>query len=182
MERSLFVAITGYAALYLFTFIPPPSFPFITSWVPFIANAFAGTSLRLYSYLPLVLRMLAFLHSSLSPSVELAMWPPVAISAINPLTIPLLGSVILLASGFILTLSHIILVAQRRAPAILGLAATILFGAIFLLLQFTEYRWAEVTIADSVLGSTFYMTTGLHALHVIAGALFLALAIEEEED
>src|SRR3954466_13125856 len=44
----------------------------------------------------------AFLHSSLSPSVELAMWPPVAISAINPLTIPLLGSVILLASGFIL--------------------------------------------------------------------------------
>ena len=26
----------------------------------------------------------AFLHSSLSPSVELAMWPPVAISAINP--------------------------------------------------------------------------------------------------
>ena len=104
------------------------------------------------------------------------MWPPVAISAINPLTIPLLGSVILLASGFILTLSHIILVAQRRAPAILGLAATILFGAIFLLLQFTEYRWAEVTIADSVLGSTFYMTTGLHALHVIAGALFLALA------
>jgi len=72
----------------------------------------------------------AFLHSSLSPSVELAMWPPVAISAINPLTIPLLGSVILLASGFILTLSHIILVAQRRAPAILGLAATILFGAL----------------------------------------------------
>jgi len=38
-------------------------------------------------------------------------------------------------------------------------------------------NWAEVTIADSVLGSTFYMTTGLHALHVIAGALFLAIAL-----
>jgi len=63
---------------------------------------------------------------------------------------------------------------------------TFTFGVFYILItskagrkQFTEYRWAEVTIADSVLGSTFYMTTGLHALHVIAGALFLAIAERE---
>jgi len=35
----------------------------------------------------------------------------------------------------------------------------------------------EFTIADSVFGSVFYMTTGLHALHVIAGVLFLTIGM-----
>ena len=46
-------------------------------------------------------------------------------------------------------------------------------GALFLFLQYNEYSNGEFTIADSVFGSVFYMTTGLHALHVIAGVLFL---------
>ena len=35
----------------------------------------------------------------------------------------------------------------------------------------------EFTIADSVLGSVFYMTTGLHAIHVIVGVLFLVVGL-----
>lgn len=35
----------------------------------------------------------------------------------------------------------------------------------------------EFTIADSVFGSVFYMTTGLHAIHVIAGVLFLTVGM-----
>jgi cytochrome c oxidase subunit 3 len=46
----------------------------------------------------------AFFHSSLSPTIELAgTWPPVGIDAVNPWGIPLLGSCVLLASGFVLT-------------------------------------------------------------------------------
>jgi heme/copper-type cytochrome/quinol oxidase subunit 3 len=37
--------------------------------------------------------------------------------------------------------------------------------------------YGEFTIADSVLGSVFYMTTGLHAIHVIIGVLFLAVGL-----
>jgi cytochrome c oxidase subunit 3 len=49
----------------------------------------------------------AFFHSSLSPSIELgASWPPIGIHIVNPWAIPLLGSTVLLASGFILTLGH----------------------------------------------------------------------------
>lgn len=44
----------------------------------------------------------AFFHSSLSPSIELGFtWPPIGINFIDPLSIPLLGSVILLSSGFV---------------------------------------------------------------------------------
>ena len=52
-----------------------------------------------------------------------------------------------------------------------------LLGAVFLLLQYNEYYNSEFTIADSVFGSVFYMTTGLHAVHVIAGVLFLTVGM-----
>ena len=52
-----------------------------------------------------------------------------------------------------------------------------LLGAVFLFLQFNEYAAGEFTIADSVFGSVFYMTTGLHAIHVIAGVVFLTVAL-----
>jgi cytochrome c oxidase subunit 3 len=40
-------------------------------------------------------------------------------------------------------------------------------------MQYFEYTYSEFTIADSVFGSVFYKTTGLHAIHVILGVLFL---------
>ena len=56
---------------------------------------------------PLCVPHFAMLHSSLSPAVELgASWPPIGIEAVDPWGVPLLGSCILLASGFILTLGH----------------------------------------------------------------------------
>lgn len=49
----------------------------------------------------------ALFHSSLAPNQELAiLWPPVAINAVDTWAIPLLGSSVLLASGFMLTLGH----------------------------------------------------------------------------
>jgi cytochrome c oxidase subunit 3 len=43
-------------------------------------------------------------------------------------------------------------------------------------MQAIEYNFAEFTIADSVFGSIFYLTTGCHFLHVIAGVLFLTIS------
>jgi cytochrome c oxidase subunit III len=44
-------------------------------------------------------------------------------------------------------------------------------------LQYTEYWWGEFTIRDSVFGGVFYMTTGLHALHVFIGVIFLTVIL-----
>src|SRR3546814_8632063 len=58
------------------------------------------------------------------------------------------------------------------------ICAFALFLTVFLGLEFTvwqgyEYYKASFYIYDGVYGSTFYMTTGLHGLHVIIGTLFL---------
>lgn len=118
----------------------------------------------------------AYFHSSLAPSIELGIiWPPLGIKEVNPWGIPLLGSIVLLSSGFIVTLSHHALLLGNKFLSLIHLFFTILLGILFLYLQFTEYSYGEFTISDSVFGSVFYMTTGLHALHVIIGTLFLII-------
>jgi cytochrome c oxidase subunit 3 len=54
---------------------------------------------------------------------------------------------------------------------------TILLGAGFLYMQYTEYCYSEFTIADSVYGNLFFSLTGLHGLHVIVGVLFLTITL-----
>jgi cytochrome c oxidase subunit 3 len=46
---------------------------------------------------------------------------------------------------------------------------------LFTLLQGLEYMEVPYTITDSVYGSTFFMGTGFHGLHVIIGTLFLTV-------
>jgi cytochrome c oxidase subunit 3 len=65
------------------------------------------------------------------------------------------------------------MLAGNREQTILGLSLTIILGLIFTALQAMEYVEAPFTIADSVYGSTFFVATGFHGLHVIIGTLFL---------
>jgi cytochrome c oxidase subunit 3 len=46
-------------------------------------------------------------------------------------------------------------------------------GIFFTILQAMEYYEVSFTIADSVYGSTFFVATGFHGLHVIIGSIFL---------
>jgi len=40
-----------------------------------------------------------------------------------------------------------------------------------------EYREAGFTFADSVFGSAFFASTGLHGLHVIVGTIFITVSL-----
>jgi len=56
----------------------------------------------------------------------------------------------------------------------MGLIDTIFLGIIFLLCQGYEYMHAFIQMNDSVYGTTFFVTTGFHGLHVFIGTLFLS--------
>ena len=115
----------------------------------------------------------AFFHSSLAPTPEIGcVWPPSGITIINPFSVPLLNTAILLSSGVTVTWAHHRLIAGSRKNALYALVLTILLGLYFTILQASEYYEAPFSIADRVYGSTFFVTTGFHGLHVIIGTSF----------
>nr|YP_010946822.1 cytochrome c oxidase subunit III [Rhabdoblatta atra]WGO57579.1 cytochrome c oxidase subunit III [Rhabdoblatta atra] len=116
----------------------------------------------------------AFFHSSLSPTIEIgSLWPPMGVEPFNPLQIPLLNTAILLSSGVTVTWAHHGLLENNYSQALQGLFITVILGLYFTALQAYEYIEAPFTIADSVYGSTFFVATGFHGLHVIIGTTFL---------
>ena len=120
----------------------------------------------------------AFFHRRLSPSVELGIiWPPTGIQPFNPFQIPLLNTAILLASGATVTWAHHSILESNHSQALQRLALTIILGIYFTGLQALEYYEASFTIADSSYGSTFFVATGFHGLHVIIGSLFLLVCL-----
>nr|CBH40131.1 cytochrome oxidase subunit III [Amphipholis squamata] len=120
----------------------------------------------------------AFFHSALSPTAEIGMsWPPTGINPIHPWGIPLLNTAILLSSGGSLTWSHHSLREGNGTETWNALLITILLGLWFTALQAFEYYEAPFTIADSVYGSTFFVATGFHGLHVIIGTSFLFICL-----
>nr|WBU93841.1 cytochrome c oxidase subunit III [Drosophila paulistorum]WBU93854.1 cytochrome c oxidase subunit III [Drosophila paulistorum]WBU93880.1 cytochrome c oxidase subunit III [Drosophila paulistorum] len=120
----------------------------------------------------------AFFHSSLSPAIELGTsWPPMGIVSFNPFQIPLLNTAILLASGVTVTWAHHSLMESNHSQTTQGLFFTVLLGIYFTILQAYEYIEAPFTIADSVYGSTFYMATGFHGIHVLIGTTFLLICL-----
>ncbi len=120
----------------------------------------------------------AYFHSSLSPAIEIGgIWPPQGISALNPFAIPLLNTFLLLSSGAFVTFGHHALIKGDRSNAILATFLTILLAIVFTGLQYYEYSEAAFTMSDSVFGSSFFASTGLHGIHVIIGTIFIVVGL-----
>nr|YP_009185884.1 cytochrome c oxidase subunit III [Myrmecocephalus concinnus]ALO70718.1 cytochrome c oxidase subunit 3 [Myrmecocephalus concinnus] len=119
-----------------------------------------------------------FFHSSLSPTIELGMiWPPKGIMTFNPMQIPLLNTLILLTSGLTVTWAHHSLMENNHSQTSQGLMLTVILGIYFSFLQGYEYLEASFTISDAIYGSTFFMATGFHGIHVIIGTTFLLVCL-----
>ena len=120
----------------------------------------------------------AFFHRRLSPNIEIgSVWPPFGIKVFNPFQVPLLNTVILLSSGIRVTWAHHSLLIGNYSQTKIGLLVTILLGIYFSILQILEYFEASFTFADSIYGSTFFIATGFHGLHVIIGTIFLIVIL-----
>nr|QPK42074.1 cytochrome c oxidase subunit III [Zhengitettix curvispinus] len=118
----------------------------------------------------------AFFNSSLASNVEVGLiWPPQGIITFNPMNIPLLNTIVLLASGVTITWSHHSMLKSNHTQTKNSLMLTIMLGIYFTMLQAYEYVEASFSIADSIYGSTFFMATGFHGMHVIIGTTFLMI-------
>ena len=119
----------------------------------------------------------AFFHSSLSPNIEIgSYWPPIGIIVFNPWGVPLLNTIILISSGVRVTWSHKSIEENNHNLSLISLYLTIILGIYFTILQGIEYYEASFRFADSIYGSTFFIATGFHGLHVIIGTLFLIVS------
>ena len=96
---------------------------------------------------------------------------------IPPFSLPAVNTLILLSSGATVTIAHHALRQGRRGMLIVFLAATFLLGFSFVALQAHEYgeayRELGLRLSTGIYGSTFFMLTGFHGLHVTIGAIML---------
>jgi cytochrome c oxidase subunit 3 len=116
-----------------------------------------------------------------------AAWPTVGPYLKEPFTpmaaigIPLLNTVLLVSSGFTLTIAHHALKANHRGKLAFWLFVTIALGVTFLGFQAYEYTHAyselNLKLSTGVYGSTFFMLTGFHGAHVTIGAIMLTVML-----
>ncbi|MDR5905951.1 cytochrome c oxidase subunit 3 [Franzmannia qiaohouensis] len=97
----------------------------------------------------------------------------------NPWQLPLVNTLILVASSITLTIAHEGLKEGNRAACRNWLIATLLLGFVFVVIQGVEYYQAVthygITLQAGIYGATFFMLTGFHGLHVIIGVTILAV-------
>ena len=100
-----------------------------------------------------------------------------AFETIPAFGLPAINTALLLTSGITITIAHHALRAGKRGILKIFLAATFVLGFIFVGLQAEEYMHAyhelNLTLGSGVYGSTFFMLTGFHGLHVTIGAIML---------
>jgi cytochrome c oxidase subunit 3 len=102
-----------------------------------------------------------------------------AFETIPAFGVPAVNTAILLTSGVTITIAHHALKAGNRGILKVFLALTFLLGFLFVYLQGQEYAEAyqhlNLTLGSGVYGSTFFMLTGFHGLHVTIGAIMLTV-------
>lgn len=98
-------------------------------------------------------------------------------STIPAMGIPLINTILLLSSGVTVTWAHYALKQQQRTQLNVGLGLTILLAIVFLGFQVYEFGHAYndlgLTLNSGIYGSTFFMLTGFHGLHVTLGTIML---------
>jgi cytochrome c oxidase subunit 3 len=108
-------------------------------------------------------------------------WPPLNSSG-EPFELPKVitgvNTAILVASSFTLHWGeHRFKHYNDRTALRRGLIVTLMLGLTFLIIQINEYIHLGFTPQDTAFGSSFYLLTGAHGLHVFVGLTILTLCL-----
>lgn len=168
---------------------------FIASEVMFFAAwfwAFFGAALFPTAFDPVILadgsQMLngngdpAFIGNDARVHALGGVWPPVGVEPLSAWGLPLINTLVLLLSGTTVTWAHYAVQQGDQKGLVQGLIITIILGVLFTSLQAVEYTEALTTgmfkfSGGGIYGSSFFMATGFHGLHVIIGTIFLIVCL-----
>lgn len=117
----------------------------------------------------------AYFHSAFGYNPSASIWPPDGTVLFDPWGLPLLNTVILVTSGFVLMWGRGGLKSGNQCRVMAGIGGAALLGFLFILLQIVEYGHAAFGFSDNAYSYVFYAGTGLHGFHVFVGACFLAV-------
>lgn len=115
----------------------------------------------------------AYFHNSWNPVYVI--WPPVGVEVINPYSIPLLNTALLFWGGLAATAAHHYFINGDRKNTLIYLGTAISLTVIFFICQFFEFYSSSFDISDSIFGTTFFMLTGLHGLHIFMAIIALSI-------
>ena len=164
---------------------------FIFSEICFFGGFFAALFMARYVIVPeLGGEMYPATHQTLWPQFKAA-WPLLvnpnntefvgAAEGMGAWGLAAINTLILLTSGATITWAHWALKLHKRGQLKLGLFLTIALGVLFLGLQAHEYAEAytkmNLTLASGMYGTTFFMLTGFHGLHVTIGTIMLIIIL-----
>ncbi len=108
-------------------------------------------------------------------------WPPVGTPADMPKAIPMIMTLILVASSFTIHLGEARLDNDDKAGFVKWLKITILLGAVFL--GISLFEWGHLigqgfNVTTNVYSTSFFSITGFHASHVLVGlGIFLTMLL-----
>ncbi|MBF2754710.1 MAG: cytochrome c oxidase subunit 3 [Gammaproteobacteria bacterium AqS3] len=95
--------------------------------------------------------------------------------------IPTVNTLLLLSSSWTIHVAHQKLMEDKRKDFQNWMALTLGLGVIFLILQGYEYVHAYtdlgLTLKSGIYGTTFFLLTGFHGLHVTIGAIMLTIVL-----
>jgi cytochrome c oxidase subunit III len=97
------------------------------------------------------------------------------------LGLPLVNTILLVASSFTVTVAHHGINEGNRFKTKLWLSITVALGVAFLFVQGYEYYHAYtdlgLTLGSGIYGTTFFMLTGFHGAHVTLGTFMLIVML-----
>ena len=164
---------------------------FIFSEVCFFGAFFGGLFFSRYWTVPLLGgEMHPITHITIWPNFK-SMWPLLinpdnqtfvgALEGMGPWGLAAINTLLLLSSGVTITWAHWALKMNKRRQLTIGLVCTIVLGLCFLMLQAHEYYDAytemNLTLDSGIYGTTFFMLTGFHGLHVTIGTIMLIVIL-----
>lgn len=95
--------------------------------------------------------------------------------------LPFINTILLVSSSVVISKAHHALLQEKRGQLIGYLIVTLILGYSFLALQAEEYIHAytelNLTLDAGIYGTTFFMLTGFHGMHVTIGAIMLTIML-----